>query len=614
MALQPNRLRNEAKSMANAFWLLFAVLAAFVAVMMIFEFVGVPRAVIAFLFIAVTFVAYVLIGAASRTLQVVEFFVAGRRIPAVFNGMAAAANWIGSTTLFGLAGALIFMGFDGLVFLLGWTGGFVLVAVLFAPYLRKYGAFSVPDFLAARFGGAGVRLCGVVVLVASAAALMTAEFYAGGLIVSRLAGVDFQTGVLVTFSVVLFCIVWGGIRGATWTQSAQYIVLGTAIVLPVTLFAIKLTGNPVAPAALGGLLDQIGAAEARYGIGSNDAPAVFGELKRFSVPHLEAFATYSAGEFAAIALCLMLGTASMPHMLMRYFTSTSVADARRAVGWSLFFVVMIFAFLPVAAALVKLTILTDIIGRPFSELPAWVAAWADQGLVRAFDADGNGRLGITEFFMHPDAVLLALPQIGGLPYVLTAIVGVGILAAAISTASGLVLAVSNGFSHDLHYRLVQPSSSTAKRLVIARLTLVLVATGTAWLAINRAMDILPLIAWSLSLAAAGNFAVLVLAIWWKNCTRWGAIAGMVSGFGVTLTYLIGLRFGGWAPVLGLGELAAGLLGVATGFTAAIGVSLVTPAPTRDTLNFIDDIRTPRGQSFMERERAAERIREAGSTR
>ena len=234
--------------------------------------------------------------------------------------------------------------------------------------------------------------------------------------------------------------------------------------------------------------------------------------------------------------------------------------------------------------------------------------------VVVFDADGDGRLGITEFFMHPDAVLLALPQIGGLPYVLTAIVGVGILAAAISTASGLVLAVSNGFSHDLYYRLVQPSSSTAKRLVIARLTLVLVATGTAWLAANRVMDILPLIAWSLSLAAAGNFAVLVLAIWWKNCTRWGAIAGMVSGFGVTLTYLIGLRFGGWAPVLGLGELAAGLLGVATGFTAAIGVSLVTPAPTRDTLNFVDDIRTPRGQSFMERERAAERIREAGSTR
>ena len=614
MALQPYGRRDDVTSMTNAFWLLFAVLAAFVVVMMIFEFVGVPKLVIAFLFIFVTLVAYGLIGVASRTLQVVEFYVAGRRIPAVFSAMAAAANWIGSTALLGLAGSLVFMGFDGLALMIGWAGGFVLVAVLIAPYLRKYGAFTVPDFLAARFGGAGVRLCGVVVLIASGAALMVAEFHVGGLVISRLLGVDFQTGVLVTLAVVLFCIVWGGIRGATWTQSAQFIVLGTAVIVPVTLIATKLTGNPFAPLALGGLLDQIGGLEIRHGIGPSDAPASVGELKRLTVPHIGTFAAFNAFEFAAIALCLMIGTASMPHVLMRYFTATSVGDARRAAGWTLLFVVGIFAFLPVAAAVVKFTILTDVIGSPISALPAWVGEWAGQGLVRAVDTNGDGRLGVAEFFMHPDAVLLALPQIGGLPFVMTALVAVGILAAAISTSSGLVLAISNGFAHDLYYRLVQPSSSTAKRLVIARLALVLVALGAAWLAVNRPMEILPLIAWSLSLAAAGNFAVLVLAIWWKRCTRWGAIGGMVCGFGVTLSTLVGVRFLGWAPVLGLGELAAGLIGVAASFVVAIGVSLLTSAPTRDALSFVDDIRIPRGQSFMERERAAERIREAGSAK
>lgn len=614
MALQPYGRRNDQKSMTNAFWLLASSVVAFIAVMLIFEFVGMPKLAISYLFVIATLVVYALIGVASRTLQVVEYFVAGRRIPAVFNAMAAAANWIGSVTLVGLTGSLVFMGFDGLAFLLGWTGGFVLIAVLFAPFLRKYGAFSVPDFLAARFGGAGIRLCGVTVLMASGAALMVAEFRAGGLIFSRIFEVDFQTGVVATLVIVVLTIVWGGIRGATWTQSAQFVVLATAIVLPVTLFAWKFTGNPFAPAALGGLLDQIGALESRLGIGSGAEAVASGGLKQLSIPHTAVSASYSTIEFVAVSLGLMLGTASMPHVLMRYFTATSVADARRAAGWSLLFVVLIFSFLPIAAALVKFVILTEVIGQPLSGLPAWVANLADQGLVRAMDTNANGRLDVAEFFMAPDAVLPALPQIGGLPFVMTAIVTVGILAAAISTASGLVLAISNGFSHDLYYRLVQPSSSTAKRLVLARLALISVAAAAAWLATYRSMDILPLIGWSLSLAAAGNFSVMVLAIWWKRCTRWGAIAGMATGFGLTLAYLYGVRFLDWPQLPGLGELSAGLIGVAAAFVAAIGVSLLTPAPDRQTKAFVDDIRMPRGQSFMERERAAERIREAGSAR
>jgi len=614
MALQPFGRNDDLRSITHGFWLLVGCVAAFVAVMLIFEFVGVPNPAIAFLLAVAAIVVYAMIGVASRTLQVVEFFVAGRRIPAVFNGMAAAANWVGSAALLGLTGALVFMGFDALALVLGYTGGFVLIAVLFAPFLRKYGAFTVPDFLAARFGGTGVRLCGVVVLMASGAALMVAEFHAGGLIISRIFGVQFQTGVIATLVIVVSCIVWGGIRGATWTQSAQFVVMGAAVILPVTYFGWKVTGNPFAPAALGGLLDQIGAAESRLGVGLSQTVTAPGELKQIVGPHIGSFSGTSALEFAAITLCLMLGTASMPHVLSRYFTATSVGDARRAAGWSLLFVVVIFSFLPVAAALAKFGILSNVIGQPVSSLPGWVADWAQQGLVRIRDVDGNGRVDISEFFMAPDAVLLALPQIGGLPFVMTALVAVGVLAAAISTASGLVLAIANGFSHDLYYRLVQSSSSTAKRLVLARLALIGVATGAAWLAINRPMDILPLIAWSLSLAAAGNFAPLVLAIWWKRCTKWGAMAGMISGFVLTLAYLYGLRFLGWEPVLGLGELSAGLIGVAAGFVAAIGVSILTPAPGRELYEFVDDIRVPSGQSFMERERAAERIREAGAAR
>ena len=614
MAFQPHRRQDYLRSMPSAYWLLAASLLIFVAIMTIFEFVGVPEVVITFLFIFVPLAGYILIGIASRTLQIVEFFVAGRRIPAVFNGMAAAANWVGATIILGLCGSLAFMGHDGLALLIGWSGGFVLAAVLFAPYLRKYGAFTIPDFFAARFGSTSLRLCSIIVLLASSAALMTAEFHAGGLIFSNLLGLEFETGVMLTLGVVLFCVVWGGIRGATWTQAAQFVVMGSAIFLSVTWISLKMTGNPFAPSALGELLEQIGSHEARHGVGTSEITTRAGELKSFSSPQTAVSHSFSALEFAAISLCLMLGAASMPHALMRFFTATDVRDARRSAGWALFFIALVFSFLPVAVLMAKIEIFNSVIGQPLSSLPSWVNKWAGDGLVLARDLNGNGRLGVGEFFIHPDALLLALPEISGLPFVLTALMAAGLLAAAISTASGLVLATSNGFAHDLYYRIVQKSASTTKRLVIARIVLILVASGSAWAAANRPMEILPLVTWSLSLAAGGNFVVLVFAIWWKRCTKWGALAAMSSGFGATLLYLVGLRFLGWDPIFGLGDNTAGLLGVAVSFVVAIVVSLATPAPSPKDIAFIDDIRTPRGQSFMERERAAERIREAGSIR
>lgn len=614
MSLLVSRRRDHANVLGNSVLLLGAAICAFVGLMAIFEFVGVPLAVISFLMIAVPLIAYAGIGIGSRSLQVVEFFVAGRRVPAIYSGMAAAGNWIGTTTLFGLTGALFFTGFDGLALLLGWTGGFVIVAVLFAPYLRKYGAFTAPDFLAARFGSATVRFCGVIVLVASTAALMTAEFHAGGLIAARALGTDYPTGVYVMLGAVLFCVVLGGMRGLTWSQIAQFTVMVLAVALPVTVLAVIFTGNPLNALVLGGLLDQVVQMEGPHAIATLGGPEAIGDLKRLDIGQGEPFSNLGIAGFLSVVLCLMFGTASMPHVLMRYFTATQVASARNAAGWSLLFVAVIFAFTPAVAALAKIAIFDTIIGAPVTDLPEWINTWTRAGFAFVVDSNGNGRIGIEEFFLHPDIIFLALPEIGGLPFVITMLVAAGCLAAALSTASGLVLAISSGISHDIYYRLIDPAASTAKRLVVARMILIAVACGAVWLTLNRSVEILALLAWSFSLAAAGNFPILVLAIWWRRCTKWGAAAGMISGFGTTLAYLIGIRFFGWSQVFGLGELAAGLLGVGAGFVVAIGISLISKAPSPATDAFLDDIRTPLGQSFMERERAAERIREAGSAR
>lgn len=348
--------------------------AAFVVLLAILEQMGVPDPIIGYLFVFCTLAVYAGIGIVTRTAQVSEYYVAGRRVPALYNGMATAADWMSGASFVGMAGTLYALGYDGLAYVVGWTGGYVLVAVLVAPYLRKFGAYTVPDFLAARFGGNLARLIGIVVLLACSFTYVVAQIYATGIIASRFLGISFEVAVYVGLAGILICSMLGGMRAVTWTQVAQYIVLIVAYMLPVAILSAQKFGFPVAQFTYGAVLQEIAVLEQDLlarGLASVET------LK----PHLTPFTSLDPLNFFALIACLMIGTASLPHILMRYFTTRSVRDARRSVAWSLLFIVLLFVTAPAYAAFAKLEIYQNVIGAGLDALPQWIHTYGKLGLV-----------------------------------------------------------------------------------------------------------------------------------------------------------------------------------------------------------------------------------------
>lgn len=576
---------------------------AFVILLAILEQLGVPDTIIGYLFVGFTLAIYAGIGILSRTMQVSEYYVAGRRVPAVYNGMATGADWMSGASFLAMAGTLYLLGYDGLAFLLGWTGGYVLVAVLIAPYLRKFGAYTVPDFLAARFGGNGARLIGIVVLMAASFIYVVAQIRGTGLIAERFLGIPYNYAVFLGLAAILLCSMLGGMRAVTWTQVAQYIVLIVAYLTPVIWMSVKQYGVPFPQLMYGQAIQEITALEQQM-VANGLADASF--LK----PHLEPFTTYNRLNYFGLILCLMIGTASLPHVLMRFFTTPSVREARKSVGWSLFFIFLLYFTAPAYAAFVKLEIYQNVIGVAFEDLPNWIYVWGATGKVKLCGAAAvsleaiqaacaeKNVVGLADFSITRDIVVVATPEIAGLPFVITGLVGAGGLAAALSTADGLLLAMANALSHDIYYRMIDPNAPTSRRLLVSRVILFGVAVLGAIAAIAAPPDILKLVAWAFSLAAAGNFPALILGIWWKRCTTHGAIAGMLAGFGTTLFYLIWtaappLGFG-MAEWFGVANISAGLFGLPVGFIVMIGVSKMTPEPSAEMQAFIDEVRRPRG--------------------
>ncbi|MEJ8570991.1 sodium:solute symporter family protein [Microbaculum marinum] len=582
--------------------------AAFVILLAILEQVGVPDRVIGYLFVFFTLAVYAGIGVLSRTMQVSEYYVAGRRVPAFYNGMATAADWMSGASFVGMAGTLYALGYDGLAFVLGWTGGYVLVAVLVAPYLRKFGAYTVPDFLAARFGGHFARFLGILVLFACSFTYVTAQIYATGIIASRFLGISFEVAVFVGLLGILLCSMLGGMRAVTWTQVAQYIVLIVAYLIPVIILSAQRYGVPIPQIMYGQALQEIAGLERQL---VADGLANAETLK----PYLQPFTNYNPLNYFGLILCLMIGTASLPHILMRYFTTPSVRDARKSVGWSLLFIFLLYFTAPAYAAFAKLEVYQNVIGTSIDALPNWIYTYGNLGLVKICGADattmdairaacasaGNpdGILGLSELAINNDVIVISMPEIAGLPYVIAGLVAAGGLAAALSTADGLLLAIANALSHDIYYKMVDPHASTARRLTIARILLVLVAVGAAWLASTRPADILSMVAWAFSLAAAGNFPALVLGVWWKRCTTAGAITGIIAGFGITLFYLVMTRYGGMSEWFGVRNISAALFGLPIGVAVMVVVSLFTPEPSKEVQDLVEEMRKPRGSTMME---------------
>ena len=659
--------------------------ALFLVALAILEQEGMPRLWIGHLFMFATIALYATIGVICRTSNVTEYYVAGRRVPALFNGMATAADWISAASFISLAGGLYLQGFDSLAFIMGWTGGFVLVALLIAPYLRKFAQYTIPDFLAARYGGGAggrgalVRGMAVGATILVSFTYVVAQIYAVGLIASRFTGVDFSVGIFLGLASILVCSFLGGMRAITWTQVAQYIILLVAFLIPTMWLSAKHADNPIPQVAYGSLLPkltereaqlardpreeqvraefrrraaeyaarvdalpesweagkidaqrQLAAARARnaslnevrqaeralatYPNSVDDARTLWLERRDANLararppePHATPFpgptqeaSNARRNNFLAVVFCLMFGTAALPHILMRAYTTPSVHETRVSVFWTLFFILLVYLTIPALAVLVKYDLYTSLIGSDFTSLPTWISYWANvdkaNPLVSVADINGDGIVQLAEFAIDADVLVLAAPEIGGLPYVISGLVAAGGLAAALSTADGLLLAISNALSHDVYYKIVQPNASTQKRVTISKLLLLAVAFIAAYAASQKPADILSLVAAAFSLAGSTLFPVLVLGVFWKRANHQGAIAGMVAGFAVCLFYMLraspGLGGSAADTWFGILPMAAGVFGVPAGLLTVALVSLLTPPPGRTSDAMVDYIRAP----------------------
>ncbi len=655
------------------------------------ELMGLSRDWIGFIFLIATIGLYASIGIMSRTNDANEYFVAGRRVPAVYNGMATGADWMSAASFIGLAGTLYLTGYSGLAFIMGWTGGYCLVALFLAPYLRKFGQFTVPDFLGDRYGGNLPRLIGVVATILCSFTYVVAQIYGVGLITSRLTGVAFELGIFLGLGGILVCSFLGGMRAVTWTQVAQYIVLIVAFMIPVVWLSVKQTGVPIPQAVYGYQLEKVSALEktlandpkelevreifARRSAAlgeklKNPAAALVADksaatkkvaelsgadgnpfeltmaekallalpkdeataVKAWTVakanadtrakplngmpPHAQQFAGDPKGDtsarqaydvsrrnFLALMFCLMVGTAALPHILMRYYTVPSVREARKSVTWSLFFIFLLYFTAPALAVLVKYEVFTEVVGVPFDQLPAWMAAWhkVDPTLLSVTDINHDGLLQLGEISIGGDIIVLATPAIAGLPYVISGLVAAGGLAAALSTADGLLLTIANALSHDMYYKMIDPNASAGRRVAISKILLLVVALAAAYVAAQKPADILFLVSAAFSFAAAAFFPVLVLGIFWKRTTGLAASLGMVSGLGVTIYYMVTTQpwlrgvFGVTSPVHLLWDIqpiSAGLFGVPVGFATIILVSLVTRPPDEKVQELVEYVRYP----------------------
>ncbi|MDA0377108.1 MAG: cation acetate symporter [Proteobacteria bacterium] len=589
----------------------------FFLAMMVAENNGVSAKMIGIMFLTFTIAIYALIGVLSRTMNVSEYYVSGREVPTVFNGMATAADWMSGASFVAMAGGIYYGGYTYMAFLVGWTGGYVLVSTLLAPYLRKFGCYTVPDFIGTRYGGNFARFCAVLVLVLASFTYVTAQINATGTIASRALGIPFGTGVWVGLISILMCSMLGGMRAVTWTQVAQYIVLIIAYLLPIFWISWRGDFGIFPHFALGSEVARIVELEAQYGLTKNTAAAmkaagVPGGLAYISVPHATAPAgAMAAWKFISLAICMMVGTASLPHILMRYFTTPNVTSARRSVAWSLFFIFLLYFSAPMLATLSKIMLIdpnqaTSIIGKPIDQVMAieWVKNWIS--VKQAFIADFNkdGILQLNEWFMRGDVVVLATPEVAGLPYVVSGLVAAGGMAAAMSTADGLILAMANALSHDVYYKMIDPKADVRKRLLVARLLLVLIGVAAAYIASMRLTSILGAVAWAFDFAMSGLFFPLVLGVWWKRATKEGAIAGMLTGLISGTMYLIyvGPKFMNQTPWLGIDHLRFGIIGATVCLVAMVVVSLATKEPDAATQKMIDDLRIPSGKQVISHSR------------
>ena len=598
----PSRLRTPNPHLGAYYGIVTAAFVSLIIVLAMFEQLGWGEALLAETMMIVPLALFLLIAVGSRTIQAADFFASGRRVPAVYNGFVLAAVAVGGVGFLAYPGTLYFLGFDALAIGLGWSFGMFAAGVLFVPYLRKAGSYTLPSFLGHRFRSRGLRMAASVMQLPPTALLLATEIKIAALIAAFFLPVSFSLGVLLIAALIAAFAILGGMRSLTWTGSAQFLVGAVGLTMVVTTIAVLLANVPAPQLTYGAMFPALQNAEITAGItpvspGEVDA-ALPGTTPLPTVkPFLQSFGILAPFDFVTLFLCLALGTAALPSLLARSGVTSSPAEQRRSSAWGLLFVAAFVITAPAMAAFAKLIIFRDIALAPASSLPNWLAELSANQLLRAGDANGDGAIGAAELFIGRDGVTLALPSAAGLPYVLTVLMATAALAVALAAAATHLFTLAASLAEDL-YRVID-RRQTLPRLAAAWAAIAAAALGAAVFLVIADLDPLKTALTAFAFAAAAFFPTLLLAIWWRRCTKWGALAAMVAGFTVMLTEAV---FGG-AFGLGLTSLTiplASLIGAGLALAAGIGVSLYMGAPSKIEDDYREEMRDPGGDTVYDR--------------
>jgi cation/acetate symporter len=551
--------------------------------------------------VGITFALYIGIAIWARAGSSKEFYVAGGGVPPIVNGMATAADWMSAASFISLAGIVSFGGYDGSVYLMGWTGGYVLLALLLAPYLRKFGKFTVPDFIGDRYYSNVARIVAVIAALIVSFTYVAGQMRGVGIVFSRYLEVEIDTGVYIGMAIVLFYAVLGGMKGITYTQVAQYCVLIFAFMVPAIFISFEMTGN---------FLPQLG-----FGATGEDGVYLLDKLDGL---HAElGFSEYTNGsksmvDVFAITLALMAGTAGLPHVIVRFFTVPRVKDARKSAGWALLFIAILYTTVPAVAVFARVNLIETVSNEKYSDLPQWFANWEKTGLIEFNDKNGDGVVqyvadaNTNELTIDRDIMVLANPEIAKLPNWVIALVGAGGLAAALSTAAGLLLVIASSISHDLFKKIIMPDISEKGELIAARLAAAVAVVVAGYFGINPPGFVAAVVALAFGLAAASFFPAIVLGIFDKRMNKEGAIAGMIIGLSLMLFYMLKFKFGlfdgGKEAVAGLkaswwfniSPEGFGTVAMFVNFIISVVVSRMTAAPPENVQEIVENIRIPSG--------------------
>lgn len=534
--------------------------------------------------ILATFALYIWIAIINTAKQTSDFYVAGRGIPPIFNGMAIGADWMSAASFIGMAGTIMLLGYDGLAYIMGWTGGYLFLTILLAPQLRKFGRFTVPEFIGDRFNSRNALIIAAICTIIISFTYSIGQLSGSGVVIGRLFEIDAKIATMLGAVLIAFYAGFGGMKGITWTQVAQYVILIIAYLVPVIFMSFQLTGNPIPWISYGEIVTQMGELDRELGISEYFAP----------------FTNGTKWQFLALMFTLMCGTAGLPHVIVRFFTVSTMKAARWSGAWALIFIGLLYFSAPAYAAFARFILMTEVAGSQIANLPGWTKSWVDTGKLQVADQNSDGLLQWSELVIANDIVVMATPEIANLGVFVIGLVAAGAMAAALSTAGGLMISISSSFAHDIYYRVFNPQATERKRLFVGRVSIVVATLLAGLIALNPPGAITQIVAWAFAIASGTFFPALVLGVWWKRANAQGTIAGLLVGLGVTLSYIFAAKYGGFT-ILGIIDTGAGIFGAIAAFATNIIVSLSTPAPSKELQDAVVNLRYPEQMIYKDGE-------------